>query len=74
MTPRGLVIRRSLFVEANALVGMTRNVPDPRRWWALALLCGAFFMVTSAFLGVVVLAGSDQREHTHSRHPRRPWR
>jgi EmrB/QacA subfamily drug resistance transporter len=24
---------------------MTRNLPDPRRWWALALLCGAFFMV-----------------------------
>jgi EmrB/QacA subfamily drug resistance transporter len=23
----------------------TRNAPDPRRWWALALLCGAFFMV-----------------------------
>jgi EmrB/QacA subfamily drug resistance transporter len=23
----------------------TRDVPDPRRWWALALLCGAFFMV-----------------------------
>jgi EmrB/QacA subfamily drug resistance transporter len=23
----------------------TGNVPDPRRWWALALLCGAFFMV-----------------------------
>src|SRR5688500_14373600 len=23
----------------------TRNVPDPRRWWALALLCAAFFMV-----------------------------
>jgi MFS family permease len=23
----------------------THNVPDPRRWWALALLCGAFFMV-----------------------------
>jgi hypothetical protein len=45
MTPRGLEIRRSLFVEAIALVGMTRNVPDPRRWWALALLCGAFFMV-----------------------------
>jgi EmrB/QacA subfamily drug resistance transporter len=21
------------------------NAPDPRRWWALALLCGAFFMV-----------------------------
>ena len=23
----------------------TRDVSDPRRWWALALLCGAFFMV-----------------------------
>src|SRR5215471_7238131 len=23
----------------------TRDDPDPRRWWALALLCGAFFMV-----------------------------
>src|SRR5918998_5325419 len=24
---------------------MTSPTPDPRRWWALALLCGAFFMV-----------------------------
>jgi EmrB/QacA subfamily drug resistance transporter len=24
---------------------MTPNTPDPRRWYALALLCGAFFMV-----------------------------
>jgi EmrB/QacA subfamily drug resistance transporter len=24
---------------------METNTPDPRRWWALALLCGAFFMV-----------------------------
>jgi EmrB/QacA subfamily drug resistance transporter len=24
---------------------MTDDSPDPRRWWALALLCGAFFMV-----------------------------
>jgi EmrB/QacA subfamily drug resistance transporter len=23
----------------------TENLPDPRRWWALTLLCGAFFMV-----------------------------
>jgi MFS family permease len=23
----------------------TQTAPDPRRWWALALLCGAFFMV-----------------------------
>jgi MFS family permease len=28
-------------MEATAL----RTGPDPRRWWALALLCGAFFMV-----------------------------
>src|SRR4029450_5587236 len=26
-------------------VGAPRSDPDPRRWWALALLCGAFFMV-----------------------------
>ena len=25
--------------------GDVLNTPDPRRWWALALLCGAFFMV-----------------------------
>ena len=24
---------------------MNTVTPDPRRWWALALLCGAFFMV-----------------------------
>src|SRR5262249_49014923 len=24
---------------------MAASAPDPRRWWALALLCGAFFMV-----------------------------
>ena len=24
---------------------MLETAPDPRRWWALALLCGAFFMV-----------------------------
>jgi EmrB/QacA subfamily drug resistance transporter len=49
MTPRGLEIRRSVFVGPNASIGMdmtpTRNGPDPRRWWALALLCAAFFMV-----------------------------
>src|SRR2546430_15686369 len=25
--------------------GLAPAGPDPRRWWALALLCGAFFMV-----------------------------
>jgi hypothetical protein len=30
--------------------------PDPRRWWALALLCGAFFMVLlDATIGLVAL-------------------
>jgi hypothetical protein len=24
---------------------MEATTPDPRRWWALALVCGAFFMV-----------------------------
>src|SRR6478609_6188604 len=49
MTSRGLEIGRSIFVAANASIGMdmtpTHNVPDSRRWWALALLCAAFFMV-----------------------------
>src|SRR5262245_22533140 len=26
-------------------ITLAQNVPDPRRWWALALLCAAFFMV-----------------------------
>src|SRR2546429_6124106 len=25
--------------------GLAPAGPDPRRWWALAVLCGAFFMV-----------------------------
>jgi EmrB/QacA subfamily drug resistance transporter len=29
-------------MEATAAAG---SIPDPRRWWALALLCSAFFMV-----------------------------
>jgi EmrB/QacA subfamily drug resistance transporter len=45
MTSRALEIRRSVSLEADASTGMTQHVPDPRRWWALALLCGAFFMV-----------------------------
>jgi predicted MFS family arabinose efflux permease len=45
MTLGGLETRRSVSVGANASTGMTEDLPDPRRWWALALLCGAFFMV-----------------------------
>jgi EmrB/QacA subfamily drug resistance transporter len=31
--------------EASMEAATPRTAPDPRRWWALALLCGAFFMV-----------------------------
>ncbi len=33
-------------MESSASAGrVVSAVLDPRRWWALALLCGAFFMV-----------------------------
>ena len=33
-------------MESSAPIGrLAPDVLDPRRWWALALLCGAFFMV-----------------------------
>jgi EmrB/QacA subfamily drug resistance transporter len=39
---------------------MTSNKPDPRRWWALALLCGAFFMVIlDANIVIVALPSID---------------
>jgi EmrB/QacA subfamily drug resistance transporter len=39
----------------------TRTVPDPRRWWALALLCGAFFMVIlDAAIVTVALPSIEQ--------------
>src|SRR5262245_24177107 len=35
--------------------------PDPRRWWALALLCGAFFMVIlDAAIVTVALPSIEQ--------------
>jgi EmrB/QacA subfamily drug resistance transporter len=34
-----------LITSAPRSGGDVLNRPDPRRWWALALLCGAFFMV-----------------------------
>lgn len=45
-------------MEANP----TRNVPDPRRWWALALLCGAFFMVILDATIVLVALPSIQAD------------
>jgi hypothetical protein len=33
-------------MESSASAGRVASaVRDPRHWWALALLCGAFFMV-----------------------------
>jgi EmrB/QacA subfamily drug resistance transporter len=39
-----------------------RDVPDPRRWWALALLCGAFFMVILDATIVLVALPSIQAD------------
>lgn len=40
----------------------SRAEPDPRRWWALALLCGAFFMVILDAAIVNVALPSIERE------------
>jgi EmrB/QacA subfamily drug resistance transporter len=39
-----------------------RTDPDPRRWWALALLCGAFFMVILDAAIVTVALPSIEEE------------
>src|SRR5688572_12286543 len=40
---------------------MTSPAPNPRRWWALALLCGAFFMVIlDANIVVVALPSIEE--------------
>jgi hypothetical protein len=41
---------------------------DPRRWWALALLCGAFFMVIlDAAIVIVALPRSEPTSASPSR-------
>jgi MFS family permease len=39
-----------------------QSAPDPRRWWALALLCGAFFMVILDAAIVTVALPSIEKE------------
>jgi MFS family permease len=39
-----------------------QTAPDPRRWWALALLCGAFFMVILDAAIVIVALPSIQAD------------
>src|SRR5262245_40376563 len=53
--------------NSRALPEPTLEVPDPRRWWALALLCGAFFMVILDAAIVNVALPSIQSELDFSR-------
>ena len=46
----------------SAQVARLASAPDPRRWWALALLCGAFFMVILDAAIVTVALPSIQEE------------
>src|SRR5215207_6036372 len=46
----------------------TPDVPDPRRWWALALLCGAFLMVLLDGTIVLVALPSIQADIGFSEH------
>jgi EmrB/QacA subfamily drug resistance transporter len=41
---------------------LQQSAPDPRRWWALALLCGAFFMVILDAAIVTVALPSIEEE------------
>ena len=51
-----------LITSAPRRGGDVLNTPDPRRWWALALLCGAFFMVVLDATIVLVALPSIQAD------------
>jgi EmrB/QacA subfamily drug resistance transporter len=51
-----------LMTSAPRSGGAVLNTPDPRRWWALALLCGAFFMVVLDATIVIVALPSIQAD------------
>jgi EmrB/QacA subfamily drug resistance transporter len=52
----------TLITSAPRNGGDVRITPDPRRWWALALLCGAFFMVILDATIVLVALPSIQAD------------
>jgi len=49
-------------LDAKELDGMNGTAPDPRRWWALALLCAAFSMVILDVAIVNVALPSIQKD------------
>jgi EmrB/QacA subfamily drug resistance transporter len=49
-------------LDAKELDGMNSTAPDPRRWWALALLCAAFSMVILDVAIVNVALPSIQKD------------
>jgi hypothetical protein len=46
-------------MEGAMQVNTHRNEANPSRWWGLALLCGAFFVVISAVIVTVALPSRD---------------
>jgi len=51
-----------LIKSAPRIGGDVLSTPDPRRWWALALLCGAFFMMVLDATIVLVALPSIQAD------------
>ena len=50
------------YTESSPPVARLAPERDPRRWWALALLCGAFFMVILDATIVLVALPSIQAD------------